>query len=142
MYSGLCGRKYVNIGSDDEVVPFSSPGYPTAAYPNDLACLWIVSGTSGRRITIVIIDFQLEDGYDFLTIGNGQEATAESKMAVLSGFVKIRRVTSAAGNAWLQMTSDSSGRAAGFLFQLSQQITDVEGKSRHSCVWGFQELCY
>ena len=79
-------------------------------------------------LTIAIIDFELENGYDILTIGNGKEATAGSKMVVLSGFVKLRRIIIMASDAWLQMTSDSSGSATGFLFNV-EQVTDIEGNS-------------
>ena len=106
-------------------MPLSSPGHPLS-YPNDLSCSWTVCG-SNRRITIAIIEFQTEKGYDFLTIGNGKETTPESKVATLSGTIKIRRVTTMTADAWLQMTSDSSGSAGGFLLKLNH-VANIEGK--------------
>ena len=78
-------------------------------------------------MTVAVIEFETEKGYDFLNIGSGTEATAESKLASLSGIVKIRRITTLVADAWLQMTSDSSGRATGFVLELGQ-VVDIEGK--------------
>ena len=71
----------------------------------------------------------MEDGYDFLTIGNGKEATAESKMVALSGRVNVRVIRTTDENAWIQIVTDRSGSASGFDLLIGQVAANSEGNS-------------
>lgn len=45
----------------------SSPHFP-AEYHNNADCTWTILAELGDTIALVFIDFQLEDGYDFLEV--------------------------------------------------------------------------
>ena len=138
--TGECGIRFVNLGSNNEIVPLSSPRFPSN-YPNDLLCEWTVTATGSRsRITIRIIDFDLEDGYDFLTMGNGAVSSdADATVIVaLTGLAKARTVTSEGQNMWINMATDRTGVAMGFLIDI-RQIDEVQG----ICIkWSYSVISY
>lgn len=45
----------------------SSPHFPSE-YHNNADCTWTILAELGDTIALVFIDFQLEDGYDFLEV--------------------------------------------------------------------------
>ena len=49
----------------------NSPGWPDAHYPDRAQCVWIVVAEVGFRIVLTFLEFQLDEGYDFIRVGNG-----------------------------------------------------------------------
>ena len=105
----------------------ASPAYPDN-YRNDLVCEWTVSSTGTSRITARIIDFEMEDGFDFLTFGNGEESSDDTANIIvrLTGITKIRSVTSSGSQMWINVATDRTGTERGFLIHI-KQTTDVQG---------------
>ena len=68
----------------------------------------------------------MEDGFDFLVIGDGMETSKESTLARLTGRVKLRSLVGDGRQMWLLMATDRTGEATGFELQLSQ-VANVEG---------------
>ena len=96
-------------------------------YRNDLICEWIVHSAGGRRIILDIIDFDMENKYDFLIVGNGENSAIKSSLiARLTGETKLRTLTSAEDTMWLKVASDRTGTRRGFEIELARTAT-VEG---------------
>ncbi|XP_072046327.1 low-density lipoprotein receptor-related protein 12-like [Amphiura filiformis] len=120
-----CGVRNIYIGSDEEIVTLTTPGYPMP-YRNDLVCEWIVRSAGERIIILDIIDFDMENRYDFLIVGNGQNSAIESStIAKLTGQVKLRTLVSNEAQMWLKVASDRTGTGRGFQIDLTRTI-DVE----------------
>ena len=124
--TGECGSRDIYLGSDEEVVTRTTPGYPMA-YRNELICEWIVNAAGGRRIILDIIDFDMENRYDFLIVGNGENSAIKpSLIARLTGETKLRTLTSTEDTMWLKVASDRTGTRRGFEIELTRTAT-VEG---------------
>ncbi|XP_072046284.1 low-density lipoprotein receptor-related protein 12-like [Amphiura filiformis] len=122
---GECGVRNIYIGSDEEIVTLTTPGYPMS-YRNDLVCEWIVRAAGERIIILDIIDFDMENRYDFLIVGNGHNSAIESStIAKLTGQVKLRTLVSNEAQMWLKVASDRTGTGRGFQIDLTRTI-DVE----------------
>ena len=126
IHAGECGSRYIYIGSDEEIVTLTTPGYPMA-YRNELICEWIVNAAGGRRIILDIIDFDMENKYDFLIVGNGDNsAIKSSSIARLTGKTKLRTLSSTDDTMWLKVASDRTGTGRGFEIELTRTVT-IEG---------------
>ena len=116
----------MNLGSDEEIFELPSPNHPLN-YPNDLICLWSVSCINGRRISASIATgFNLEDGYDFLSFGDGEQADVETIIAKLTGLSRVKTLTSAGESMWILMSTDRTGTNMGFVVDL-RQISEFAG---------------
>ena len=94
------------------------------AYRNELICEWIVSAAGGRRIILDIIDFDMENKYDFLIVGNGDNsAIKSSNIARLTGKTKLRTLSSTEDTMWLKVASDRTGTGRGFEIELTRTVT-------------------
>ena len=117
-FSGECGVRNIYLRTDDFITNLTSPGYPSG-YRNDLNCLWTVFGRQSRHIVVNILDFQMETGFDFLTIGNGHDSTSSgSVIARLSGKIKLQTLTSNRIDMWIQIAADRTGTGKGFNLEL------------------------
>ena len=126
LHAGECGSRDIYLGSDKEAVTLITPGYPIA-YRNELICEWIVNAAGGRRIIVDIIDFDMENKYDFLIVGNGENSAIKSSViARLTGETRLRTLTSAEDTIWLKVASDRTGTGRGFEIELTRTAT-VEG---------------
>ncbi|XP_072030432.1 uncharacterized protein [Amphiura filiformis] len=137
---GECGKRYIRIGSDEEVVILSSPGFPEL-YRNEILCTWTVSATGSRHILLMIDTFLLEDGFDFLSVGNGDSSAvgSESTIVKLTGKIKLRTITSLLESMWLQFATDRTGRAKGFNVNFTQVLgyEDICSDDQFDCGDGF-----
>jgi len=59
--TGACNAAYFGNG----VV--TSPNYP-GSYENNADCTYVLTAGAGRRVVLTFSDFELENGYDYLTI--------------------------------------------------------------------------
>ncbi|XP_072030434.1 CUB and sushi domain-containing protein 1-like [Amphiura filiformis] len=140
MECGECGKRYIRIGSDEEVVTLSSPGFPEL-YRNEILCTWTVSATGSRHILLMIDTFHLEDGFDFLSVGNGDSSAVgiESTIVKLTGMIKLRTITSVGESMWLQFATDRTGRTKGFNVNFTQVLgyEDICSDDQFDCGDGF-----
>ena len=70
-------------------------------------------------IVLRIRSFDLERGFDYLTIGDGNEVR-NNELARLTGQVKVRTITSGSSTMWMLLTTDNTGHMPGFHFELEQ----------------------
>ena len=96
-----------------------SPNFPER-YPNYANMTWIVLGVDGDNIVATFKEFSLESGYDFLTIGSGEDPTDDNtRLARLTGNGLPEDVVSGTSEMWLRFTSDYSVRDEGFWIEVS-----------------------
>ena len=77
-------------------------------------------------IIVNILDFDVERGYEFLTIGTGEVATDHaSRVASFTGVVKLKVLHFDDGILWMRFQTDSTGSSSGFMMQLLQDILNV-----------------
>ncbi|XP_063092103.1 CUB and sushi domain-containing protein 2 isoform X4 [Cavia porcellus] len=101
----------------------SSPHFPSE-YHNNADCTWTILAELGDTIALVFIDFQLEDGYDFLEV----TGTEGSSLWFTGGSLPAPVISS---KNWLRLhfTSDGNHRQRGFSAQY-QVKKQIELKSR------------
>ncbi|XP_072018523.1 CUB and sushi domain-containing protein 3-like [Amphiura filiformis] len=136
---GECGVRNIYLRTDDFMTNLTSPGYPFG-YRDDLICLWTVYGRESRYIVIAILDFQMERGYDFLTIGNGEDSTSRASIvAKLTGDIKLRTISSSRLSMWLQVAADRTGTGKGFNIEISlaKNILAICQEDDFNCGEGF-----
>ena len=76
---------------------------------------------------IHIQDFDMEEGYDFLLVGNGDNsAIGESTIAALTGKIKLRTLASGDDVLWMRVATDRTGVAKGFELNVTQ-VANTEG---------------
>ena len=124
---GECGKRYINIGSDEETVTLTSASFPLH-YDNDILCTWTILAIGNRHVLMTIGEFQLEDGFDFLTVGNGDSSSVagESTIAKLTGRIKLRTITSGEDSLWVKFATDHTGTDKGFAVNFTQ-IRESQG---------------
>ena len=79
-------------------------------------CVWVFSTRgSTAQLTVQFLSFATESGYDFVKVYDGL-STSSPILQSLSGSVELpRMITSSSGSIAIQLTSDSSVEAAGFV---------------------------
>ncbi len=119
-YPGECG-----VGSlflqVNETQNLTSPGFPSL-YRNDLICRWIVTAIDAIEdiIWVKFITFDLERGYDFLQIGDGDDSSDESSLiGSFTGRLKLHVLSSNEFQLWIVIVTDSSGISQGFHIEVT-----------------------
>uniref|UniRef100_A0A674NBB4 CUB and Sushi multiple domains 2 n=1 Tax=Takifugu rubripes TaxID=31033 RepID=A0A674NBB4_TAKRU len=93
----------------------TSPNYPVQ-YDNNANCTWIITATDASKvIKLTFEDFDLERGYDTLTVGDG-EVVGDQKTIfhVLSGTTTPDLVVSTSHQMWLNFKTDDTSGSLGF----------------------------
>ena len=126
LISGSCGSRNIFLEYTD-VLNFTSPGFPMQ-YPPNLECLWHIFADDNIVIVVRIRSFNLERGFDYLTIGDGNEA-GNNKIARLTGQIKVRTVTSGSPTMWMMLVTDNTGNMPGFYLEI-EQIPSEEVNSK------------
>uniref|UniRef100_H3CV01 CUB and Sushi multiple domains 2 n=1 Tax=Tetraodon nigroviridis TaxID=99883 RepID=H3CV01_TETNG len=93
----------------------TSPNYPVQ-YDNNANCTWIITATdTSKVIKLTFEDFDLERGYDTLTVGDG-EVVGDQKTIfhVLSGTTTPDLVVSTSHQMWLNFKTDDTSGSLGF----------------------------
>ncbi|XP_055110866.1 CUB and sushi domain-containing protein 2 isoform X5 [Symphalangus syndactylus] len=101
----------------------SSPHFPSE-YHNSADCTWTILAELGDTIALAFIDFQLEDGYDFLEVTG-----TEGSSLWFTGASLPAPVISSKNWLRLHFTSDGNHRQRGFSAQY-QVKKQIELKSR------------
>uniref|UniRef100_A0A4W6D789 CUB and Sushi multiple domains 2 n=1 Tax=Lates calcarifer TaxID=8187 RepID=A0A4W6D789_LATCA len=93
----------------------TSPNYPVQ-YDNNANCTWVITATDASKvIKLTFEDFDLERGYDTLTVGDG-EVVGDQKTIfhVLSGTTTPDLVVSTSHQMWLNFKTDDTSGSLGF----------------------------
>ncbi|KAJ8020947.1 Enteropeptidase [Holothuria leucospilota] len=114
-----------NVLQEGEMVPFSSPNYPED-YPNSQDIVYIVHSENGTQMNLHFMEFHLESGYDFLTVGNGDDRNDDGSIVdVFSGTDIPSDILTTSNVFWLRFTSDGSITKAGYLIHVSVMTTEA-----------------
>uniref|UniRef100_A0A8C6HG02 CUB and Sushi multiple domains 2 n=1 Tax=Mus spicilegus TaxID=10103 RepID=A0A8C6HG02_MUSSI len=101
----------------------SSPHFP-AEYHNNADCTWTILAELGDTIALVFIDFQLEDGYDFLEVTGTEGSSLCLPAPVISSKNWLR----------LHFTSDGNHRQRGFSAQYQGEHNPNGASSERTAV--------
>nr|XP_033792232.1 CUB and sushi domain-containing protein 1 [Geotrypetes seraphini] len=93
----------------------TSPNYPVQ-YEDNAHCVWIITTSDPEKvIKLDFEEFELERGYDTLTVGDGGKVgDARSVLYVLTGSSVPDLVVSMSNQMWLHLQSDDSIGSPGF----------------------------
>ncbi|TSK31354.1 CUB and sushi domain-containing protein 3 [Bagarius yarrelli] len=94
---------------------FNSPNFPIQ-YESNSQCVWIITASNPNKvIQINFEEFDLELGYDTLTIGDGGEVgDPRTILQVLTGSFVPDLIVSMTHQMWLHLQSDESVGSIGF----------------------------
>ena len=108
----------VSVFGLGESLTVTSPNYPNN-YTNNARMQRLVSGPADSQIVAIFHSFELESGYDFLSIGSGLDSSDQTSLLVtLSGSILPEDVVSINNEMWLNFTSDSSVTRKGFWMEI------------------------
>ena len=97
----------------EETGVITSPNYP-ASYPPSSDCTFYVSIPAASGIHVKFNDFALENDYDTLYYGVGQNNDVSSAIGALSGDSILDAIDFRVGVVWFRFTTDSSVQLNGF----------------------------
>ncbi|XP_023687916.2 CUB and sushi domain-containing protein 2 isoform X1 [Paramormyrops kingsleyae] len=93
----------------------TSPNFPVQ-YDNNANCTWVITAADPNKvIKLTFEDFDLERGYDTLTVGDGASVGDQKTVFhVLSGTTTPDLVVSTSHQMWLNFKTDDSSGSLGF----------------------------
>ncbi|XP_017819080.4 CUB and sushi domain-containing protein 1 isoform X2 [Callithrix jacchus] len=93
----------------------TSPNYPVQ-YEDNAHCVWVITTTDPDKvIKLAFEEFELERGYDTLTVGDaGKVGDTRSVLYVLTGSSVPDLIVSMSNQMWLHLQSDDSIGSPGF----------------------------
>ncbi|XP_048086105.1 CUB and sushi domain-containing protein 1 [Alosa alosa] len=93
----------------------TSPNFPVQ-YDNNANCTWVITASDPSKvIKLTFEDFDLERGYDTLTVGDGATVGDQrSVFHVLSGTTTPDLVVSTSHQMWLNFKTDDTSGSLGF----------------------------
>uniref|UniRef100_A0A6Q2YHZ2 CUB and Sushi multiple domains 1 n=1 Tax=Esox lucius TaxID=8010 RepID=A0A6Q2YHZ2_ESOLU len=93
----------------------TSPNYPVQ-YENNAHCVWVITAVdNGKVIKLAFEEFDLERGYDTLTVGDGGKiGDARRVLYVLTGSSVPDLIVSMSNQMWLHLQSDDTIGSQGF----------------------------
>eukprot|EP00062_Callorhinchus_milii_P016178 gi/632967218/ref/XP_007899854.1/ PREDICTED: CUB and sushi domain-containing protein 3 [Callorhinchus milii] len=111
----VCKVKTCGINLQGPTGSFVSPNFPFQ-YDSNAQCVWIITATSRNKvIQIDFEEFDLEIGYDTLTIGDGGEVgDPTTVLHVLTGSFVPDLIVSKNSQMWLHLQTDESIGSVGF----------------------------
>ncbi|XP_022097847.1 uncharacterized protein LOC110983154 [Acanthaster planci] len=117
-----CDESFRDLSSNSIAV-ITSPGWnEDYRYPNRAQCLWNLVADVGNRIVLTFLEFSLEEGYDYLYIGNGNGS--------IDYFIKVtgerfpRSVASRGNTMFVKFFSDEIITDEGFRLWVQQKAAD------------------
>ncbi|XP_072017031.1 uncharacterized protein [Amphiura filiformis] len=139
-YDPTCEEQFILLDNSHNL---TSPGYPNP-YPPRLDCTWIIFADKKSYETLIIArvkQFELEKGFDFLTVGNGDVA-GENEIVELTGVLKVRTITSSMSSMWFALKTDNTGNQLGYRLELEQiPVSDADDVCKdeyeYNCGSGF-----
>ena len=122
----MCGTRNFYIGTN-EFAHLSSATYNNTnlgimqPYRSNTNCFNAVTTSTTYRLVVRICHFDLEDGFDFLFIGYGDNPSDSSSiLAKLTGTPKLRALTSLDNHVWFSFITDASGIASGYSINVTR----------------------
>ncbi|XP_066263243.1 deleted in malignant brain tumors 1 protein-like [Branchiostoma lanceolatum] len=103
----------------------TSPNYPSD-YGNNEYCEWTIAAPEGSTVRLMFDSLNLENGYDFLTIYDGDSDSA-LQLGRFSGSDIPVPSPSTSNMMLVRFTSDGSTTAQGFRFSFTGTLTAIEG---------------
>ncbi|XP_032960426.1 CUB and sushi domain-containing protein 1 [Rhinolophus ferrumequinum] len=93
----------------------TSPNYPVQ-YEDNAQCVWVITSSDPDKvIKLAFEEFELERGYDTLTVGDaGKVGDARTVLYVLTGSSVPDLIVSMSNQMWLHLQSDDSIASPGF----------------------------
>ncbi|XP_023188305.1 CUB and sushi domain-containing protein 1 isoform X4 [Xiphophorus maculatus] len=93
----------------------TSPNYPVQ-YENNAHCVWVITAMDSEKVIKLSFDeFDLERGYDTLTVGDGGKiGDTRRVLYVLTGTSVPDLIVSLSNQMWLHLQSDDTIGSAGF----------------------------
>ncbi|XP_056421690.1 CUB and sushi domain-containing protein 1 isoform X3 [Hyla sarda] len=93
----------------------TSPNYPVQ-YEDNAHCVWVITSTDPDKVIKISFEvFELERGYDTLTVGDGGKVgDTRSVLYVLTGSSVPDLIVSMSNQMWLHLQSDDSIGSPGF----------------------------
>ncbi|XP_077382387.1 CUB and sushi domain-containing protein 3-like isoform X4 [Festucalex cinctus] len=118
---------------------FTSPNFPIQ-YESNSQCVWIITASDPNKvIQINFEEFDLEIGYDSLTIGDGGEVgDSKTIIQVLTGSFVPDLIVSMSYQMWLHLQSDESVGSIGFKINY-KEIDKESCGDPGTPLYGYQE---
>uniref|UniRef100_A0A4W6EL58 CUB and Sushi multiple domains 3 n=1 Tax=Lates calcarifer TaxID=8187 RepID=A0A4W6EL58_LATCA len=118
---------------------FTSPNFPIQ-YESNSQCVWIITASDPNKvIQINFEEFDLEIGYDSLTIGDGGEVgDSKTIIQVLTGSFVPDLIVSMSHQMWLHLQSDESVGSIGFKINY-KEIDKESCGDPGTPLYGYQE---
>ncbi|KAM6968265.1 CUB and sushi domain-containing protein 3-like [Aplochiton taeniatus] len=118
---------------------FTSPNFPIQ-YESNSQCVWIITASDHNKvIQINFEEFDLEIGYDSLTIGDGGEVgDSRTIIQVLTGSFVPDLIVSMSHQMWLHLQSDESVGSIGFKINY-KEIDKESCGDPGTPLYGYQE---
>ncbi|KAM9643227.1 CUB and sushi domain-containing protein 3-like [Morphnus guianensis] len=106
---------------------FTSPNFPFQ-YDSNAQCVWVITAINTNKvIQINFEEFDLEIGYDTLTIGDGGEVgDPKTVLQVLTGSFVPDLIVSMSNQMWLHLQTDESVGSIGFKVNYKGNSTLLE----------------
>ncbi|RMC15001.1 hypothetical protein DUI87_07180 [Hirundo rustica rustica] len=103
---------------------FSSPNFPFQ-YDSNAQCVWVITAINTNKvIQINFEEFDLEIGYDTLTIGDGGEVgDPKTVLQVLTGSFVPDLIVSMSNQMWLHLQTDESVGSIGFKVNYKGEVS-------------------
>ncbi|XP_072020845.1 low-density lipoprotein receptor-related protein 12-like [Amphiura filiformis] len=137
---GICGVPIIYLPSHDASVNLTSPSYPLY-YDSNLHCVWYIHGLEeSAKVVVHIQDFEMENGYDFLIFGNGDDSSLRtSAIATLTGTTHLTSLTASQSEMWIKMITDPYIGYKGFRLLIQQTLNTsfVCSSDEFDCGQGF-----
>ena len=120
--TGNCPTRDIRLTFDNPVEIFS-PCFPEM-YPIDTRCTWYITSEQPDTVVIEFTQFQLEQDFDFLTVGEGRNVTDVSKIVGSTGnWAPSKIIILNAESIWMTFLSDILFPDLGFGLLISLKAT-------------------
>ncbi|XP_022112155.1 uncharacterized protein LOC110991203 [Acanthaster planci] len=113
---GPCGETRINM-TKLGYANLTSPGWPRE-YPSNLRCYWFAIAPQGHRILVIFLEFETQDGYDYLQLSNGLQFSNRYR---ISGSYFPSRVASKGNELALHFYSNYFTERKGFVLQVEKR---------------------
>ncbi|XP_063951241.1 uncharacterized protein LOC129256860 isoform X8 [Lytechinus pictus] len=118
---GGVGKQYQPMTSP--FLKLYSSNFP-ARYDNNIDATLYLTAMAGQRILAATVQFDTEEGYDFLTFYEGHSTDPSQQIAILSGLLPNQVIMSTGNRMTIVFQSDETYALFGFYLEIEGQATD------------------
>ncbi|XP_071845629.1 ovochymase-like isoform X2 [Apostichopus japonicus] len=116
--SAYYDEKHCDLLSDGDTITIQSPQYP-ARYPNNTVVQWLFQAEEGHHFELTFPEFDLEELYDYLTVGNGSHIGEWDETVFSLTGLRPEPVIAVNNNVmWMEFSSDSIISGDGFVVEI------------------------